>query len=486
MTCPNTLTVDLSKLSPYCYVEQIFTKCLAQYAYYIEADKKAIVIDPIRDVTYFTDILKSRDATLKYVCETHFHADFISGHVELANKTGAEIVFGPNAVADFKLTSVKHETILDLSEKIKLKVLHTPGHTLESSCFVLLEKSDNGEFKQLAVFTGDTLFLGDVGRPDLAVKSDLTSKDLANMLYDSIQLLKKLPDECVVLPGHGAGSACGKNIQTGSMSTISQQTKSNYALNENLKKEEFIEIVTVNIPTPPQYFFYDALCNKKSITQTEDVLKKCNNAIKLTDFQKILEDKEIVVIDSRKHSEIVDGFIKGTVCICLEMSYAIWTAMLYKPDTKIVLVTDIGKEIESITRLTRVGFENILGYLEGGYEAWVKAQLPVKKLKEISVQEGLKVISENPKSLLDIRNHKEYISPGYIKDSVLIPLPELKDNFDKIEKKEPLYILCKTGNRAFVTGSLLRGQGFENDLIVIKGGIDALIKEGLVPTPKKE
>lgn len=484
MTCSNTVNIDLGKLSPNCYVEQIFTKCLAQYAYYIEADKKAIVIDPIRDISYFKDILKARDSTLKYVCETHFHADFISGHVELASETGAEIVFGPNAVADFKFTSVKHETILDLSEKIKIKVLHTPGHTLESSCFLLLEKLENGEFKELVVFTGDTMFLGDVGRPDLAVKSDLTSKDLAKMLYDSVQLLKKLPDDCVVLPGHGAGSACGKNIQTGSMSTISQQIKSNYALNDNLKKEEFIEIVTANIPTPPQYFFFDVLSNKKSITQLDEVIKKCNNPIKLKDFEKLLEDKEVVFIDSRKHSEIVSGFIKGTVCICLEMTFAIWAATLYKPDTKIVLVTEVGKEIESITRLTRVGFENILGYLEGGYETWVKAQNPVKKLSDISAEEGLKIVKENPKSVLDMRNPKEFISPGYIKDSVLLPLTELRDNFDKIESKKPLYLLCKTGNRAYVTGSLLRNEGFENELIVIKGGIDALINEGLVTTTK--
>lgn len=484
MTCQNSFVPDMSKISDNCFIQQIDTKCLAQYSYYIESDKKAAIIDPLRDISIYTDLLKSRGAKLLYVLETHFHADFVSGHVELADTTGAEIVFGPGAEAEFKIRKTKHGEIFDLSDKIKIELLHTPGHTLESSCFCLLEVNKDSA-KNLAVFTGDTLFLGDVGRPDLAVKSNLTSKDLATMLFESIQLLKKLPDSCIVFPGHGAGSACGKNIQVGTASTMELQKKSNYALNDNLKKEEFIEIATANIPTPPQYFFFDAMMNKKSITHWEDILKKCLKPIDLKTFEKYLSDSSVKIIDSRSHKDVVLGFIKGTVTISLDMTYAIWAATLYKPDTKVVVVAAPGKEMESVSRLTRVGFENILGYLDGGIETWLKAKKPVVKLRYIEAKDTLKIAHDDPEKIIDVRNPKELACPGYIKNSQSIPLPTFEENIKSVNNKDTVYMLCKGGNRATIAASMLRNNNYENDIVVIEGGFDKLMKEGLVPTKKE-
>lgn len=476
-TCQNSFNPDLSKLSKNVYVEQVFTKCLAQYSYYIEANGNAIIIDPIRESDMYISLIKKRQSNLKYVMETHFHADFVSGHYELAELTKAEIVFGPLAKADFKIIEGKNNQIFDISDNVKIRLVHTPGHTLESSCFVLTEIQEDKTFKDLAVFTGDTLFLGDVGRPDLAVKSDLTSKDLAALLFDSCKSLKELSDEVIVLPGHGAGSACGKAIQVGSASTIGLQKKSNFYLNDNLKKEEFIEILCANIPTPPEYFFFDAVCNKKSITHHSDILKKSLVKIELSEFDNFIKSG-VKVIDSRHHDRVVeDGFIRNTYPICLEMSYAIWSATLINPSSKVVLITDPGKEEESITRLTRVGFENILGYLEGGLSSWKNAGRELLKLRYCDLEESKKIILGSPELIYDCRKKTELENPGSFKSVQTCQLHELEAKVGELKQLDKTYLLCKSGNRALISGSILRSHDWKNELIVMKGGFDGLIKD---------
>jgi hydroxyacylglutathione hydrolase len=481
MTCPNALSLDLSKLSAHCYIQQFATGCLAQYTYYIESDKVAVIIDPLRDIDSYLKLIKERGSKLKYIIETHFHADFVSGHVDLASKTGAEIVYGPEAQAEFKILSVKHEEVLDISDKVKIQVLHTPGHTLESSCFLLYEKQDKDN-KQIGVFTGDTLFLGDIGRPDLSVKSDLTSKDLACYLYESIQLLKKvIVDDCVIFPAHGAGSACGKNIQAGSYSNMAIQKKTNYALSDNLKRREFIEIATANIPTPPQYFFFDAMLNHKLIANHEDVLKKSLTPIDVDEFAKFFEDKSIVVLDTREVKSVYEGFISGSILISLDIQYAIWTATLFTPDTKIAIIAPEGREEEAVSRLMRVGFDNVVGYLKGGFKSWSDAKKPIDKLILCPASECVKTVEENRKYVLDVRNQPEFVNFGIIKEAQRSPLPMLEANVEKINKTDKIFGLCRAGVRAIMAACILKKHGFKNEIVILEGGFDNLVKNGFQP-----
>ena len=479
MTCPNSIQLDLNNLSEFCYIQQLTTGCLAQNAYYIETkDKISIIIDPLRDIDQYIKLIEERKSKLKYVFVTHFHADFVSGHVDLANKTQAEIVFGPEAKADFKLKETKDGEIININENIQIKILHTPGHTLESSCYLLLEKKDL-EVKQIGVFTGDTLFLGEVGRPDLAVKSDLNEHDLAAMLFESIQKLKALDGECVVFPGHGAGSACGKNIQTGSYSKINIQKETNYALNDNLKKEEFIEIATSNLPTPPHYFFLDAILNKQNITHYDDLLKKSLNEISADEFEKLMKDKNVNVIDSRSVKSVYEfGIPVGAVNISIDSNFAIYSATIYNPKNKTIIISDIGREEESIKRLTRVGFENIEGYLKGGVASWISANKPIKK-PILVLKDDCKDIVEK-RYVLDVRNPQEYKCPGNLKNSLKIPLSTLEENINKVSMTDRIYCLCKTGIRATMAATLLIRHGFENEIYILEGGITNLIEKGIV------
>lgn len=484
--CPNSeLNIDLANISPHCYIEQINTKCLSQFGYYIESEGKAVVVDPVRDVEYYTELIKRRNSKLKYVAETHFHADFVSGHLELADKTDAKIVFGPGARPEFDVVETNHEMILEISDKIAIQILHTPGHTLESCCFAILEKtsSEVKPWKHLAVLTGDTLFLGDVGRPDLAVKSDLTSRDLAALMYSSIEYLKKLPDDCIVLPGHGAGSACGKNIQKGAYSTIGIQKKTNYAVNDSLSKEEFIEILISNLPTPPQYFFYDAIMNKKSVEGVEKILEEAK-ALEPEEFYKIMQEKDVKVIDARRNSKLYEeGLFPKAYSIDLSMTYAIWAATLMKPNDKILIICDEDNTDEAITRLTRVGFDNIIGYLKGGMAAWKEKDLPTEKIDLEHTTTFADKIRDRP-FILDVRNEPEFVNPGILPGSLLIPLPTLEKNLDKIPKDKTIYILCRGAMRASIAASILRTQGFKNELRVIHGGLERLITKGVKPEPK--
>lgn len=484
--CPNSeFSVDLGTYFKNCYIEQIRTDCLSQFGYYIEADGNAFVVDPVRDIQYYLDLLKKRNAKLKFIGETHFHADFISGHVDLSDQTSSKIIFGPGATCDFPIVHSHHEMIFELSSKISIQLLHTPGHTLESCCFSIIEKQDSEvrPWKTLAVMTGDTLFLGDVGRPDLAVKSDLTSKDLATLLHNSIHILKKLPDECLVLPGHGSGSACGKNIQKGTMSTIGIQKKTNFALSDTITKEEFIEISISNLPTPPQYFFYDAIMNKKGLSSVKSIVEKSRKPIPPKVVELLMKNPDVKIVDTRMNSLIFEeGILPKSITIDMSMTYAIWAATLLKPHDLILLICEEGKEEEAMTRLTRVGFDNILGYLEGGIENWKKQGLATKSIHLEKNTEFVNKIPKNP-YILDVRNEPEFKTPGILSKSQLIPLPNLEKNLSKVSKDEHIYILCRGGMRATIAASILISNGYTNEISVIEGGLERLMKNGVNPTP---
>ena len=497
MSFLKTTSLDLTFISKFCHIEQFLTGCLALHSYYIESDGCAIIIDPVRDVEGYLDLLKKRNSKLKYVLETHFQADFISGHVDLSNKTGSDILMGPSAKANFNITNLKHEQEFEISKFVKIKALHTPGHTPESTCYLLLEKEDENseKYKQLGVFTGDTLFLGDTGRPDLASKTDLTKEDLAGMLYDSVQYLKKnLDDNCYIFPTHGAGSACGKNIESGSYSTMKAQKQTNWALKDELKREEFVKCATSDLPDPPKYFFINAKMNHEKIDSFEDIVKKGNKAIEVDDFEKILiensktknpEDR-VAVIDGRALSTIFEGFIPGAVTVSLDIQFAIWSASIYRPSMPVVIIAPEGREEEAILRLTRTGFENILGYLKGGFSAWVKAGKKVDKLKLCSANDCAKLASENKANILDVRNIPEFKEPGSFSESTRVPLPKLIEEVEeKVNKnsnfKEKLISLCKSGIRACMAATVLRAFGYNGEIIVLEGGILNLINNGLKP-----
>lgn len=480
MTCQSSQIsqLDLSKLSDHCFIKQIVTTCLAQFTYYIEADSNAVIFDPLRDIEPYLKLIEERKSSLKYIILTHFHADFVAGHYELSQKTGAKIVLGSGAKTDYQIMEVSDGEIIELSDKISLKTIHTPGHTFESSSFLLIEKETN---KEIGVFTGDTLFLGEVGRPDLAVKSDYTSKDLAALLYESIQKLKKLTDECVVFPGHGQGSPCGKNIQLGTYSTMEIQKKTNYALNDNLKKEEFIEIATSNISTPPPYFFLDAAMNKMCIEGHDVLIKKSNVPIEVDEFSKLMKTKEINIIDSRCLKSIFEhGIPEGATSIPIDSQFAIYAATLFDIKQKTIVIADEGREEESISRLTRVGFNNILGFLKGGIVNWLTNQHKVKKLGHLSKDESAELITkEKNLYILDVRNQNELKNQGYIKDSQNIPLTLIHQDHIKISQTDHIYILCKSGMRAVMSGSILRNNGFENKITILEGGITSLVEKGV-------
>jgi hydroxyacylglutathione hydrolase len=444
------------------YLKQINTGCLSQFSYYIESNGECVIIDPMRESDLYDDIIKQRGSKLKYVLETHFHADFVSGHYELAKKYGAIIVYGPNAKAEIDIK------VADDNEEIKLgnatiKVLHTPGHTLESTTYLLLDSKGNQE----CIFTGDTLFLGDTGRPDLAVKGgDISEYDLAKMLYESVQTkIKPLNDTVIVYPGHGAGSACGKNISSGSSDTLSNQKKTNYVFNENLKKEEFIELATANIPTPPSYFFHSVMKNKTGYNSVPDILEKALVPLSLEEFKKHKADETIIVLDTRDANVVCNGYIPESILINLKMSYAIWIGTLFSPETKFVIVAEPGKEKESIVRMTRIGFENILGYLEGGFDTWVKNGGEVAKFenKDLDIN-NLKNIY-----LFDVREKGEW-ARGVVEGANLISLSQLEHNLDKIPKDKELHFMCQSGMRSVVAISMLRRHKFPNNLVNVTGG----------------
>ncbi|NCO63412.1 MAG: MBL fold metallo-hydrolase [Flavobacteriales bacterium] len=457
-------------------IEQIYTGCLAQGAYYIESNGEIAIIDPLRETQPYVDKAEREDGKIKYIFETHFHADFVSGHVDLAKKTGATIVFGPGAETNYEAYISKDNEIFELGN-IKIKVLHTPGHTLESTTFLLLDE----EGKEHAIFSGDTLFLGDVGRPDLAIKSDLTKEDLAAMLYDSLRnKIMPLPNDVIVYPAHGAGSACGKNLSKDTVGILGEQKQTNYALRENMTKEEFVKEVLDGIPPPPQYFAKNAMLNKSGYDSFEVVLKKGNIPLDVEEFEAIANHESALVLDVRPEEDFIKGHIPKAIFIGIQGAFAPWVgALITDIKQPILLVTPKGKEKETVTRLSRVGYDNTLGYLKGGFDSWIAAGKDIDVLESISADEFVHKTTQQDMNILDVRKSGEHQSMYLnIKGIENFPLDFINDSINIIDKNKTYYIHCAGGYRSVIAASILKARGFYN-LVNIEGGFEELKKTGV-------
>ena len=456
-------------------IEQIYTGCLAQGAYYIESEGEVAIIDPLREIQPYIDKANAENAKIKYVFETHFHADFVSGHVDLANKTGATIVFGPGAETSYEMHSATDGEIFKIGA-ISIKVLHTPGHTLESSSFLLIDKDGNDH----AIFSGDTLFLGDVGRPDLAIKSDLTKEDLAGMLYDSLRTkIMTLADEIIVYPAHGAGSACGKNLSKETVGTIGDQKKTNYALRADMTKEEFVKEVLEGMPPPPQYFAKNALMNKTGYEAFDQVLATGNVPLTPENFEAMANHEEAMVLDVRTQSDFVEGHIPNSIFIGLNGQFAPWVgALITDMKQPLILVVPEGKSEEAVTRLSRVGYDNTLGYLEGGIDAWQAAGKEVSTLESISAETLANTVKSESLNILDVRNNGEH-EASHLENAQHFALDAINQNMNQIDSKKIYHIHCAGGYRSVIAASILKARGF-NNLVDIDGGF-AAIKETDLP-----
>lgn len=457
-------------------IEQIYTGCLAQGAYYIESNGEVAIIDPLREVQDYIDKAEKNNAKIKYIFETHFHADFVSGHVTLAEKTGAKIVYGPTAKTNFDALIAEDNQVFNVGN-ITIKVLHTPGHTMESTCYLL--KDEKG--KDHALFSGDTLFLGDVGRPDLAQKGDLTQEDLAGFLFDSLRTkIMPLADDVIVYPAHGAGSACGKNLSKETVGTIGNQKETNYALRANMTKEEFIKEVTDGLLPPPAYFPLNVKLNKEGYQDVVDVIKQSTKPLSPKEFELLANETEAVILDVRHQSEFIKGFIPQSIFIGLGGTFAPWVGALIK-DIKqpILLVTPEGKEEHTITRLSRVGFDNVLGYLEGSFEAWKSSGKEIDTLESVSAQTLEEKINEDA-LVFDVRKPGEFTSE-HIEIATSTPLDFLNDHITEFPKSKDFYVHCAGGYRSVIAASILKARGFHN-VIDVAGGYGAIKKTGIKRT----
>lgn len=459
-------------------VEQIYTGCLAEAAYYIESEGEAVIIDPLRETAPYLERAQKDNAKIRYVLETHFHADFVSGHIDLARKAGAKIVFGPTAKPGYTAHIAHDGEILSVG-KVKIKVLHTPGHTMESTSYLLIDEKG----KEQAVFTGDTLFIGDVGRPDLVqkVKAEITPQFLAGQLYDSLRnKIMTLHDEVIVYPGHGAGSACGKKMDKETVSTIGLQKRFNYALRADMKKDEFITVVTDGLVEPPQYFPSNVILNLTgNMEDLDEVLRRGNHPLKPNEFETTWEATEAVVLDTRNKEEFVKAFIPGSIFIGIDDSFAPWVGTLIN-DLKqpILLVTDKGREEEVITRLARVGYDNTLGFLKDGIQSWVQAGRDVDRIDEIAAEDFASLYKSNLHvHLLDARRQSEY-ETEHILGAENFPLDFINRNMASLDKNKIYYVHCAGGYRSVIMCSILKSRGYHN-LVNIRGGYKALRETGL-------
>lgn len=457
-------------------VEQIYTGCLAQGAYYIESNGEAAIIDPLREVAPYIQKATLDNAKIKYVLETHFHADFVSGHIDLAKKTGATIVYGPTAKAGFEMHTANDGEVLSLGNA-KIKVIHTPGHTMESTCFLLID--ENG--KESALFSGDTLFIGDVGRPDLAqkVKAELTEDILAGHLYDSLRnKIMPLADDIVVYPAHGAGSACGKNMSKETTDTLGNQKKTNYALNPSLTKDEFKKAVLDGLVAPPGYFPLNVLMNIQGYDSIDKVLERGQHALSPEAFEAAANETNALILDTRDAQVFAKGFVPNSINIGIDGSFAPWVGAMI-PDIKqeILLVTEEGREEEVVTRLARVGYDFCIGYLKGGFEAWKKAGEEVDTIQSVDADQLADSIKNDPTAvILDVRKKSEYFSEHII-DAENAPLDFINESMAQIDKKKTYYVHCAGGYRSMIFVSTLKARGFEN-LIDVKGGFKAIKESG--------
>ncbi|MHA7128166.1 MBL fold metallo-hydrolase [Algoriphagus namhaensis] len=453
-------------------IEQIYTGCLAQGAYYIESEGEAAIIDPLREVQPYIEKAERRNAEIKYVFETHFHADFVSGHQDLAAKTGAQIVYGPTEMKmgfDAIVAEDNQEFTLG---KVKIKLIHTPGHTMESSCYLLY----NEEGKPEAIFTGDTLFIGDVGRPDLAQKvaADLTQEKLAAHLYDSLRnKLMPLPDNLIVYPAHGAGSACGKNMSKETSDTLGNQKKTNYALQE-MSKEEFIKEVITGLTPPPAYFPQNVMMNIQGYDSIDTVMERGVKPLSPEEFEVAANETGALILDTRAPQVFAKEFVPNSVNIGIDGSFAVWVGTMI-PDVKqeILVIAEEGREEEVITRLARVGYDYALGYLKGGIHAWKGAGKEVDSIQSITAAELAEIKKNNPDAkILDVRKKSEYDSE-HVKEAENAPLDYINDSMTKINKDETYYVHCAGGYRSMIFTSALRARGYDQ-LIDVDGGFKAI------------
>jgi glyoxylase-like metal-dependent hydrolase (beta-lactamase superfamily II)/rhodanese-related sulfurtransferase len=446
------------------FIKQFYTNCLSEAAYYIESEGEAVIIDPLRDIDVYLEMANERNATIKYIFETHFHADFVSGHIDLSKQTNAPIVFGPGAKTNYEIYNAKDGENLKIGN-CSIEVIHTPGHTLESSCYLLKDENN----KPHAIFTGDTLFVGDVGRPDLSSGS-MSSEELAGIMYETIQTkILPLNDEILVYPAHGPGSSCGKNLGPSTHSTIGEQKETNYALSAQTK-EEFVKAVTTGLQSAPVYFAINAKINQEGYEDVKKVKEQGLQLLSINEFQDAVNNGA-VILDTRAATTFTTGFIPGSISIGLEGRFAEWAGMILPFDKTIVLVTDEGKEEESVIRLSRVGFEKMAGSLKGGFEAWKNANEPIDMIIDIEADELMMDIPHDPNLLVvDVRKEGEW-ADGHLADSMNLPLQEMTDItlLAQFEENQNLYIHCAGGYRSVIAASLLKREGIDNIRNILGG-----------------
>ena len=453
-------------------VEQIYTGCLAQGAYYIASNGEAVIIDPLREVGPYLDRAEKDGVTIKYILETHFHADFVSGHLDLAAKTDAKIVYGPTANTQFDCHIAEDSEVLKVGD-VTIHVMHTPGHTMESTTYLLKDESG----KDYAIFSGDTLFLGDVGRPDLAQKAaSITQEDLAGILFDSLRnKIMVLSDDVIVYPGHGAGSSCGKNMSKETVGTIGEQKETNYALRSNMTKEEFVAEVTDGLLPPPAYFPENVRMNKTGYESLDTVMKRGLRPLSVDAFDAAANETEALILDTRHQDTFIHGFIPQSIFIGIKGSFAMWVGALI-PDIKqeILIVADPGMEEEVVTRLSRVGYDNCIGFLDGGFEAWKNSDKQVDSLPQVTAEE-LKGISDA--TVVDVRKSGEYLSEHLI-DAIHVELDYINDQMSSVPQEGTFYVHCAGGYRSVIASSILKARGYHN-MVDVAGGFKAMKEAGL-------
>lgn len=459
-------------------VEQIYTGCIAHAAYYIENNGEAAIFDPLREVQPYIDRAIADDAKIKYVFETHFHADFVSGHLDLAKKTGADIVYGPTAKPGFEAIIAEDNQVFEVGN-YKVKVIHTPGHTMESTTYLLID--ENG--KEHGIITGDTLFIGDVGRPDLAqhVIEDLTQEKLASHLFDSLRnKIMPLSDDLIVYPNHGAGSACGKKMSKETTDTLGNQKKTNYALRADMTREEFIDELLTGLTAPPGYFPKNVIMNIQGYESLDTVMDRAKKGLSPVDFELVANETNALILDTRAPEVFAKGFIPNAINIGLDGNFAMWVGEMI-PDIKqeILLITDEGKEEEAIIRLSRVGYDHAIGYLEGGFKSWQNAGKEIDQVERMSADELAKEHGKNP-VIIDVRKKSEYDSE-HVVNALNIPLNEINKHLSEIPKDKPFILHCAGGYRSMIAASILKSRGYEN-FKDVEGGMSALLKTAIPKT----
>ena len=458
-------------------IEQIYTGCLAQGAYYLVSDNEAVIIDPLREIEPYLERAKRDGVQIKYILETHFHADFVSGHIDLAKATGATIVYGPNATASFDFHSAKDGEFLHFGA-LKIEVLHTPGHTMESTCFLLYNKEGNPE----ALFSGDTLFIGDVGRPDLAQKAaSMTQEELAGLLYDSLRSkIMTLPDAVTVYPAHGAGSACGKNMSKETVSTIGEQKAMNYALRADMDKVEFVNEVIDGLLPPPGYFGMNVAMNKQGYESITEVMKRGLTPLSVREFEVLANEEDVLMLDTRPSGIFTAGFIPNSISIGLDGQFAPWVgALITNIEQKIILITEEGQEEESVKRLSRVGYDKTIGFLKGGFNAWLAENKEVDTISRITAETLEKTIDAKT-LVIDVRKPGEF-EAEHMEGAKSIPLDFINELMGEFPKNDPFVLHCAGGYRSVIAASILKSRGY-NSIIDVIGGFSAIAKTSIATT----